>query len=647
VAQVSPSGGRPRSGAVRLAAIAAAALIGLALAAAAPAGAAIGRAAADRAVVDRAGPARAATTTPSGGAGTFTVGMLNDIDSLNPFTGIVAEAYEVWGTMYDTLTGYSEKDFSPTPRLASSWTTSADGKTWTYTIRADVTWSDGVKLTAKDVAYTFNRILKGAYEQTNYGNYVANIVSVTAPDDTTVVMTTKVPTPIMTRLAVPILPEHIWSKVTEAKVKSYANETDVVGSGPFTLVERKAGQFARLTANKTYWDGAPKIDELVFRVYANADALAQALKAGEVDIADALDADVWQSLKNTAGVVTYAAKYYGFDELAFNTGAALDDGTAIGDGHPALKDKRVRVALSYAIDRAAIVDRVLNGTGSVGSTIIPPIYADLHLEPSTPPAFDLAKANQLLDDAGYRKGANGIRTMPDGSKPLKLRLFARQESQPSQQAAKFIQGWFKDVGVTVDVKVVAEDNLTELIGQGNFDLFEWGWVVEPDPDYQLSTFTCDKRSYKDGGDVFANLSDSFYCNKEFDALYAKQATQTDPAQRAETVKAMQQMLYDDAPYAMLYYYDDTQAYRDEWTGFAAQPEGGALIFQYGTYSYRNIEPKKAAAATSGASGSTGSGTQAGGGSSTGVLVGGGLAVLAAAGAGALLLRRRRGAMDRE
>jgi peptide/nickel transport system substrate-binding protein len=589
------------------------------------------------------GAAGTTTTTPgSTGPVTLTVGILNDVDSLNPFTGIVAEAYEVWGTMYDTLTGYAAEDFAPTPRLAQEWTTSADGKTWTYTIRSGVTWSDGSPLTAGDVAYTFNRIMKGSYEQTNYGSYVANITSVTAPDDTTVVMTTKVPTPIMTRLAVPILPEHIWSKVTATQVKSYANQSDVVGSGPFTLVERKAGQFIRLRANTGYWDGVPKIDELVFRVYANADALAQALKAGEVDVADGLDADVWQSLRSVDGITAYAAKYYGFDEIAFNTGAALDDGTPIGDGHPALKDKRVRVALSYAVDKATIVDRVLNGTGTADSTIIPPIYADLHLDATNPATFDPAKANALLDAAGYAKGADGIRTMPDGSKPLKLRLLARQESQPSQQTAKFVQGWFEDVGVAVDVKVVGEDNLTEIIGQGSYDMFEWGWVVEPDPDYQLSTFTCAKRSYKDGGDVFANLSDSFYCNKAYDDLYAKQATQIDPAQRARTVKAMQQLLVDDAPYIVLYTYDDTQAYRNEWTGFVAQPDGGAVIFQYGTYSYRNVEKKKPATASGGSPAPT-----ADGGSSTGLVVGGAVFAALAVAGGLFALRRRRTDVDRE
>ena len=609
------------------------------------------------AVVAGAPAARATTTSTSpaptasagGGAGTFTVGITQDIDSLNPFTGIVASAYEVWGTMYDTLTGYSEKDFAPTGRLAESWTTSPDGKTWTYKIRSGVTWSDGVPLTAKDVAYTFNRILKGSYEQTNYGSYTGNITSVTAPDDTTVVMTTKVPTPIMTRLAVPILPEHVWSKISEKDVKKFTNEKDVVGSGPFILTERKTGQFVRLRANPGYWDGAPKIDELVFRIYNNGDALAQALKSGEIDIADGLDADPFKTLQTTEGITAYPAQYYELAELAFNTGAALDDGTPIGDGNPALKDKKVRVALSWAVDRQTLLDRVLNNNGTVGSTVIPPIYTALHAEPSTPYGFDLAKANQLLDEAGYAKSADGIRVSPDTKKPLSLRLFARQNSQSSQQSAKFIQGWFKEVGVDVTVKVVSEDSLTEIIGRGAYDMFLWGWVVEPDPDYQLSTFTCGKRSYKDGGSVLANLSDSFYCNKDYDALYAQQAAQVDPAQRAETVRKMQQLLYDDAPYVVLYYYDNLEAYRSEWTGFVAQPEGGALIFQYGTYSYRNVEKKKAAPAASGTPGSGGDGAKADGGVSTTTVlaIGGGIVAAIAAAGGIVAFARRRTDMDRE
>jgi peptide/nickel transport system substrate-binding protein len=569
---------------------------------------------------------------------TFTVGIINDVDSLNPFIGILAETYEVWALMYDYLVGYSQKDFSPVPGLAESWQVSDDELTWTYKIHQGVKWSDGQPLTARDAAYTFNRIMKGTFEQTNYGNYVANIKSVTAPDDTTLVMTTKKPSPSMLRLAVPILPEHIWKNIDEKKVSTFDNEKNAVGSGPFKLEERKTGQFVRLSVNKSYWGGAPKIDEVVFRVFNNADAELQALKKGEIDFADQLDPAPFNSLKNTPGITTVPGKYSGFNELAFNTGAALDTGEPIGDGHPALKDKRLRQAIAHAVDKQAIVDRVFGGYATPATGVIPALYANLTFQPADGEAFnfDLAEANRLLDEAGY-KDTNGdkVREMPDGGRPLRFRLLARQESNTSQQSVQFIQGWLRDIGIATDVKVVEENRLTEIIGQGEFDMFEWGWVVEPDPDYQLSTFTCGSRSYKSGGEVTANLSDSFYCNPAYDKLYEQQKVTIDPAKRAEIVKQMQRMLYVDAPYVVTAYYDDPQAYRsDRFTGFQPQPDpDGVVLFQYGTYSYRNIGPPQAGAS---GDGDGGSGVPL-------IPIAAGVAVVGAA--GVLLALRRRSTQD--
>lgn len=544
-------------------------------------------------------PGAQATSSPSASSTkktTFTVGLKQDFDSLNPFTGISVSAYESFQLNYDQLTNYGQKDFSTQPGLAEKWDVSADGLTWTYHIRSGVKWSDGVPLTARDVAYTFNRILKGKYEKTNFGNYVAAITSVVATDDQTVLMKVKKPTPIMLHLVVYILPEHIWKDIDQKKVRSYTNDPGpegTVGSGPFTAVEFKKGQFVRFKANKQYWGGAPHVDELVFRIFSNDDSLAQALRRGEIDFADDVGANVFNSLKKAAGVKTVPAEYTGFDQISFNTGAALADGTPIGDGHPALKDKRVRVAIAHAIDTKALVSRALGGYGSPGTSIIPPIYSALHYDPgASAHTFDPAEANRLLDEAGYAKGAGGIRTMPGSSKPLKLRLLGRSSSPSSQQSVEFVAGWLRDVGIQAQSKIVSEDALTELIGEGKFDMFEWGWVVEADPNYQLSTFTCANRSYKDGGSIFANLSDSFYCNKAYDALYQKQSEQIDPAERAATVKAMQKMLYDDAPYVVTYYYNNLEAYRsDRFTGFKPQPSpNGSLLFQYGTYSYPSLRP---------------------------------------------------------
>ncbi len=592
------------------------------------------------AAADTASPSPTATTGASATAApksTFTVGFLQDVDSLNPFVGILASSYEAWGVTYDQLIGYSQKDFSPVPQLAESWTESADHKTWTYKIRSGLKWSDGEPLTAADAAYTFNRVIKGSFEQNNFGSYVANMTGATAPDATTLVLTVSKPTPIMLRLAVPILPEHIWKNIDEKAAQTIKNEP-IVGSGPFLFEKHVVGQYIQFKANPNYWAGSPKIKELVFRIFQSEDTMVAALKKGEIDFADSLASTSFDSLANTPNIKTVAATYTGFDELAMNTGAATDQGAPIGDGNAVLKDKRVRQAIDYAIDKKALVTKVLGGHGEIGTSIIPTIYALNHFDPGDQGrGYDPAKANQILDDAGYAKGADGIRT--SGGKRLTLRLFGRSDSPTSKDSVQYIQGWLKAVGIDAQVQIVSEDKLTEIIGNGEFDLFEWGWVVEPDPDYQLSTFLCSSRSSKDGSTISAGLSDSFYCNPEYDALYAEQSTTTDLNARAVIVKQMQQMIYDDAPYAVTYYYDNLEAYRsDRFTGFQPQPDpNGSLLFQYGTWSYRNIEPVSASTGSSDSSGS-----------STGLLVGVGLGAVAVLGIIVFAVARsRRPSDDRE
>jgi len=584
----------------------------------------------------------------------FTVGMLSDVDSLNPFTGVLAESYEIFQLQYATLMQPSSADFTPAPGLAESWEESADGKTWTYTLRPDLVWSDGTPLTANDVAYTFNRILEGRYEQRNYGNYVRNITSVEATDDRTVVMTVSAPSPIMERLAVYILPEHVWSGVDAKAVKSFANEPEgepLVGSGPFLVAERRTGQFIRLVANDSYYAGRPKVDELVFRIYNNPDALGQALIKGEVDFATGLTADVFSTLEGQEGITTYAGDYSGFNELAFNMGAATADGKPIGDGNPHLQDQQVRLAISHAIDRQQMVDKILNGYGTPGSTIIPPLYTTLHIDPGTQ-TYDPALANQILDDASYAMGPDGVRVGPDGV-PMKYRLFVRTDSDSSVKSGEYFKSYLAAIGIEAEIKPVDENALFEIIGRGEFDMFEWGWVVEPDPDYQLSTFTCAKRSYEDGGEIYADLSDSFYCNEEYDQLYAAQSEETDQTARADIVKQMQQILYDAVPYVVTYYYDNLEAYRsDRFTGFVGQPEGsGSLLFQYGVYTYTNVAPVSAdsggdttaspspgASESADASGGTAEPTS--GGSNTGLIIGLAIAALVIVGLVVALVRMR-------
>jgi peptide/nickel transport system substrate-binding protein len=583
-------------------------------------------------------PSPAASGT--GEKSVFTVGITQDVDSTNPFTGIAAASFEVYQMMYPTLTDYSAADFSTVPGLAESWEESEDQTYWTYKIRPGLTWSDGKPLTARDAAYTFNRVINGDIEQTNYGGYTSTITRAEAQDDTTLILYVKKPSPIMYQLAVYILPEHIWKDIDAKKVKSYKNEPvngePVVGGGPYVLIERRKGEYLRFAANPAFYAGKPAADEVVFRVYKNTDAIAEALRKGEVDYANDLSANVFNSLANTEGITTVPSVYSGFNQIAFNMGAALTDGTPIGDGSKLVLDPQVRLAIAQAIDRQVLADKVYGGFARPGTTVIPPLYTNLHLEPANQVQFDLEAANATLEAAGYTMGDDGVRVSADGER-MSLRLLGRQESSESQKVVEYVKDWLSQIGIEAKVRIISEDSLYEKVGNGDFDMFEWGWVVEPDPDYQLSTFTCDQRSTDDDGTIFAGLSDSFYCDAEYDKLYQDQKLETDQGKRAEIVKAMQQMLYDSNAYVVTVYYDNPTAYRsDRWTNFTPQPEpDGVLLFQYGTWSYQSLEPVSA---------DSGGSTSSGGGVNPALIV---VGVLAAVGLvlGGVLIGRRRTSDD--
>ncbi|WP_168929537.1 ABC transporter substrate-binding protein [Nocardioides sp. GY 10113] len=581
---------------------------------------------------------------------TLTVGVLNEVDSFNPFLGIEITSFEMWALMYDYLISYSMEDMSVEPGLATSWETSEDGLTWTFDITDEASWSDGEPLTAEDVAYTYNRVLDGGPEASTWGSYLANVSSITAPDDATLVLELEKPSSSLPLLPIPIIPEHVWKDVEgKQDVKAYKNEPEggqpVVGSGPFRLVEGSAGgSTVKFEANPDYWKGASHLDGVVFRVYKSEDPLVQALKKGEVDFADGISALQVRALEGVDGITAQDGDSPGFDEIAFNVGSVdLDSGEPIGDGNPALLDPAFRHALGYAIDNDQLIEKVYQGAGLPGSTIVPPAY-EYHWAPEGDDAFsyDPERAGQLLDEAGYTEGDDGLRTMPDGSPIGTLRLFARSESPTSLDTMNFFKEWLGDIGIDAEVTSMESSKLTNVILDGDFDAFQWGWYVEPDPTSMLSYMTCDQRG---------NWSDSWYCSDEYDALYEQQLTETDHDARVELVKQMQQIVFEDSPYLVTAYNTVGEAFRsDRFACLVQQPNpGGVWLFQYGVYNYLNMRPAADAGDCGGVTDATeATSSAADDGVGTGTMVGIGVAGLAVVGLGAVFALRRRGtAGDRE
>jgi peptide/nickel transport system substrate-binding protein len=596
-----------------------------------------------------------AAQQPAGAAAdkkTFTVAFTTDVDSFNPFLGVEAPSYEMWALTYDYLVNYSMKDMSPEPGLATSWDTAPDGRTWTFHVRDGVKWSDGKPLTAADVAYTYNRVLGGGVEANNWSSYLNNVTKVTAPDAGTVVLTLSKPNAVIPLLPIPIVPEHVWKSVSEKQMKSYAAEPKdgkpVVGSGPFRLVAGTAGGSTyRFEANPDYWGGAPHVDEVDFRVFKSNDPAVQALIKGEVDFVEDITPLQVKALQGRAGISAHNGISPLFEEIGFNTGA-VDTKTnkPIGDGNPAVRDPRFRHALGYAVDRDRLVKSAYQGAGSPGSTVVPDAYSNYHWSPPAGEAFrfDLDKAGQELDAAGYRKGAGGKRTMPDGTPLGTLRLFARSDAKASVDTMDFFKEWLADLGIDAKVTAMDSNKLGDVILSGDYDAFQWDWYVEPDPDSILSDFTCAQR----GG-----LSDSWYCDKAYDAMYTAQNTETDDARRAALITKMQQKLYEDAPYIVTAYTTTGEAVRsDRFACFEPQPDpGGVWLVQYGAHNYVSLRPAASAGDCDGVKSATkpvlaASSTDDGG--TNTLLIGGAVVVVAALlGGGLLLLRRRTTSDERE
>ena len=324
--------------------------------------------------------------------------------------------------MYDYMITYSPKDMVLSRRAVSRsrGTPVDDGLTWTFHIRAGVKWYDGDDLTAKDIAYTYSRIIDGGPESATWASYLLSVDRITAPDAKTVDLELKKPNAALPLLPIPIVPEHVWEKVSEKAVKSYSNEPEscdqpVVGSGPFMLVEGKAdGPLYRFERNPNYWQGEPKAGEVDMQVYRSGhpDPGAQGRRDRLRRRCDALQV---KKLEGDHDITAQNGDSPGFDEIAFNVGSIdTETGEPIGDPNPAVQDPKFRFALNFAIDREQIIDKAYQGAAEPAANIIPPAYTGFDWTPPSDDAFayDPEKAKQLLDEAGYTVGDDGWRTMP-------------------------------------------------------------------------------------------------------------------------------------------------------------------------------------------------------------------------------------------
>lgn len=578
----------------------------------------------------------------------FTIGDTSEITTLNPLKVYLASEYYILAWSYHLPFAFAAEDLGPVPGFATDVEVSDDGMTFTYTVQEGLTWSDGEPMTAQDMAFTMDLYKRSsAYI---FSGYLTLMDSIEAIDDTHVVLRSTEPTGLYAGnyLYAYILPEHIWSGFD--RPKQFANYPNV-GSGPFLVEEWRTGEFIRMVRNPMWTGPEPYIDEIVWRYFKSEDALAEGLKAGELDFAYFSSANILNSVEGQPNIETLVGSLPSFDEIAMNAGSAYQepegDFVPHGDGHPALTDVTVRRAIRMAIDSEELSEKVYLGYAPPGDTIVPPVtIAGARWEPSGDEriAWDIEGANALLEEAGYLDtDGDGVREMPGGGEPLEFRYFVRTSDQTTVDAAPFVQSWLEQIGIRTEVTAMSSGRLGDVINAGEFDLFDWGWVPDPDPDSILANFTCDERP--PDGVAYGN-NDAYYCNPDYDRLVAEQRSELDYDRRIELIHELQRVFYNDAAYAVKWYSPLLQAYRtDTFTGYVSQPQPeGDLLSGYSLDSILSIRPvglDVGGDGEPGGGGGTGAGTR---GISAGVWIGiaaGVLLIIIAV----MLLRRRRPSED--
>ncbi len=442
--------------------------------------------------------------------------------------------------IFDTLTWKDDQGMKPW--LSEKWQISEDDRTYTFTLRNNVKWHDGEDLHADDVKFTFEY-----FKQHPFGWHgdISMIEAVEVVNESTVKFVLNKPyAPFLQEVVgiIPIIPEHIWSKVEDPY--QYQEKEALIGTGPYTLTSYEAEKGNYLfTANSEYFKGKPIVNEIS---YINVKDRALSLQNGEIDAAMSLNYQQMLQLKEK-----------GFDVIQSKpTGSAVRFVFNLQDDQ--LKQKELRQAIAYALDRKTIAEKVLGGNEMVGSAGIIPPDSDWYNKDVKQYEYNVEKANKMLDDLGYTKNEDGMR------KDLVLNLLVSSNAKNAQLA----QAMLKNVGIELNIQQVDTATFTSLMGENNYDIALTGHIgLSGDPDFLRIWFMGQaSNAYAARGKVFEN--------ERFIQLAEEQVMTLNEEKRHDLVNEMQDILAEELPTLLLYHRPFYWLYNDEQFAGWFNTDGG-------------------------------------------------------------------------
>jgi peptide/nickel transport system substrate-binding protein len=333
----------------------------------------------------------------------------------------------------------------------------------------------------------------------------------------------------------------------------FSNSAPIVSGGPFILYKYTPKQIALFKRNPAYYGPKPHIDGLGLQFFATTDAMITALKSHQLDGVEVPVPPTSVATLKAAHFVVRSTPSVNFDDFIINSNPQQDP------SHKELLNPLLRQAFDAAIDRQAIVKTSLLGYGQPGSSIIGPATGHWYDSAIKSPLFDLAKANQLLDQAGYKMGPNGLRIA--NGHPMSYTVIVPDDLANSyeQRSFEIMHADFKKIGVQLNEKSLDSSAAYDAILANHYRDFEfsmWDWFPYPDPDFMLSVLTCGSWNV---------WNDTGYCSKSYDNLYQAQSAVINVAKRQQIVYHMQRMVADQRMYLVVDFPDSIEAHSPAWT----------------------------------------------------------------------------------
>ncbi|MGH9263773.1 MAG: ABC transporter substrate-binding protein [Acidimicrobiales bacterium] len=517
---------------------------------------------ASAAMVAGLSPAWAQTSGGQSSSSKVTIAIKASENNITPFTltmlGLPV-SHDLTNLIYDTLF-WSQVKADPEPWLAESAEPSADYTSWTVKLRPGVTWHDGRPLTADDVAFTFEKMKSttgGRYSHHVWEHPVFERAEVIDPLTVRLTFSDTAPTfKILPGADLPIVPKHIWEGIANPTL---ATDILPVGSGPYKMTSFVPDQIYRLEANENYFKGRPKVDAIDLPIVRDQSAAFAALQTGQVDSVDrVVPPELYEQMSNQPGIEVVEATRMESVHLHFNNRKAP------------LSDPRLRNAVTDAINNDAIVQTVLLGRGRPGRDgWVHPDSA--WADPQGGHVYDVAGANRALDEAGYRRGDDGIRRTPDGDRVEFTLSVAANEPQHTR-SAQLISQQVEAIGVKVNVESVDAATLRQRRNTGNIDSFITNLESHAHADPDALYFFFHSPAPNAPGAIFGA-----YSNPEFDRLVEQARVTVDNAERKRLLVEAQRIYAQDSPALVLYYPNGDYAYRTAaYAGWIADTGHGIL-----------------------------------------------------------------------